>query len=92
DILWRKDNGDVGTWELTNGVKSGGTDLGIVSNVWHIAGVGDYYDNGTTDILWRNDNGDTGIWEIKNGLKVGGTDLGIVPTSWHVVGTHFDFV
>ncbi|MBV8567043.1 MAG: type I secretion C-terminal target domain-containing protein [Methylobacteriaceae bacterium] len=86
DILWRNDNGDLGTWELSNGQKSSGTDLGVVPLSWHVVGVGDFNHDGTSDILWRNDNGDVGTWEITNGLKSGGTDLGVVPMNWHVAG------
>ncbi|MBV9636300.1 MAG: hypothetical protein JO163_07330 [Methylobacteriaceae bacterium] len=78
DILWRNDTGDLGTWHIQNGLKIGGSDLGIVPNAWVVNGTNDFDGNSTTDLLWRSNSGDVGTWEIQNGLKSSGTDLGIV--------------
>ena len=36
---------------------------------WHIAGTGDFNNDGKSDILWRADDGSVGIWLI-NGTQI----------------------
>ncbi|MBV8565082.1 MAG: S8 family serine peptidase, partial [Methylobacteriaceae bacterium] len=87
DLLWQNTNGSTGTWEIGNGLKTGGTDLGPISGVWTIGGTGDFTFNHTSDLLFRNNStGDVATWEITNGSKSGSTDLGPVPLNWQILG------
>jgi FG-GAP-like repeat len=86
DIAWRNTNGDVYTW-LMNGFQIlESSDLGNVSAVWSVAGIGDFNGDGKSDILWRNTNGDVYIW-LMNGFQLtSGADLGNVPLVWSIAG------
>ena len=56
------------------------------STSYQVAGVGDYYGNGTSDILWRDPTtGDVGIWQMTNGHDVW-HDLGASSTAFKAVG------
>lgn len=70
DILWRRDTGEVGIWELQDTrlvaysqVLQGGQP--VVPGVdWRIAGTADYSGDGRTDILWSGPGGRLTIWTM----------------------------
>ena len=96
DLLLRNDNGTVRIYEM-NGNASGSqlaanVLVGSVANNWHIAGVGDFNNDGISDALIRDDaTGFMRLWEF-NGAASGsnqiGADLpiGNLSTDWHVEG------
>lgn len=92
DILWRNDNGTIydmlGT--ANGGVTNNGDQSSItVGTAWHVAGIGDFNNDGRDDILWRNDNG--AIFDMlgtsTGGFVNNGDNSSVnMPTSWHVAG------
>jgi hypothetical protein len=66
DILWRHlFTGQLTEW-LTSAeggwIDNAANASSIVDNGWHIAGTGDYNDDGRADILWRHDDGQLSQW------------------------------
>jgi hypothetical protein len=62
---------------MNNGQAPSWNDVGTESISYQVAGIADYYGNGTDDILWRNPTtGDIGIWQMNNGQATS-HDLGI---------------
>lgn len=67
DLLWSRDDGLVRNWL---GQKSGGFvtdnsanfDTTVDPAVWHIAGTGDFNDDGRSDILWQSGDGTFTQW------------------------------
>ena len=93
DILWRNDDGTITDW-IANANGNGGfgastTFSTMVSNAWHVVGVGDFNGDTRDDILWRNDDGTITDWlSNANGTFSASTTFSTyVPTDWHVVGT-----
>ena len=72
DILWRADDGSVGIW-LMNGTQTLSGQViatpAVATTDWHIAGTGDFNNDGISDILWRNDDGSVAIWLV-NGTQI----------------------
>jgi hypothetical protein len=68
-------NGQVASWNV----------IGTANTSYQVAGIGDYYGNGTDDILWRNPiTGDTALWQMNNGQATS-HDLGIISTALNPV-------
>jgi serralysin len=64
-------NGQAPTWNVVT----------TANTSYQVAGIGDYYGNGTDDILWHNSStGDTGIWQMNSGQATW-HDLGIASTT-----------
>ena len=91
DMLWRHDNGSVSVW-AAKGVSS--KDLTFtaiyndssVGNGWHIAGTGDYNNDGKADILWRHDNGSVSAWtSTGQGFEKAAIN-GYAPPDWAIGG------
>ncbi|MCA1653027.1 MAG: FG-GAP-like repeat-containing protein [Sphingomicrobium sp.] len=93
DILWRNDAGGLSDWLATD---SGGftpndaVAFSQVATSWHVAGTGDFNNDGRDDILWRNDSGALSDW-LGNGnggfVANDAAAFAQVATSWHVAGT-----
>jgi hypothetical protein len=88
DILFRNDGaGDIGFYQMNNGVSTGWVDVGASSIAYSVVGIGNFMGTGTGDVLYRNSgNGDTGFYEIVNGLNAGWHDIGASSTAYSVVG------
>ena len=73
-------------WNVTNGVQSGGSDLGTIGVNWNISSTGDFNADGNHDLLWRDsNNGHVYLWYLNNaGQQVAGASLGVLGTSWSV--------
>ncbi|MEP5761825.1 MAG: CAP domain-containing protein [Litoreibacter sp.] len=82
DILWRKDDGKVGQWELNDGVATYAT-IGNSGLDWDIVGTGDFNGDGTDDILWRKDDGKVGQWELNDGVATYAT-IGNSGLDWDI--------
>ena len=90
DLLWRNDNGALGTWRAT--AAGGFTVTPALTSVptdWKVAGTGDFNGDGRVDILWRNVDGTVGDWlsVAGGGFASNAGSVAAVPTSWKVVGT-----
>jgi uncharacterized repeat protein (TIGR01451 family) len=89
DVLWRQDGGQVYVWEM-NGLQTKGEGrVELVTNDWHIQGVGDFNGDGNSDLLWRQDSGPVYLWEM-NGRQIkeeGSPPHAPVPNDWHIEGT-----
>ena len=69
--MWRNTDGSVGIW-LMNGAQIATSQI-IASSAdappdWHIAGTGDFNNDGNSDILWRNYDGSVAMW-LMNGTQ-----------------------
>ncbi len=87
DILWRNDNGTLAMW-LMNGfqIKAAQT-LPVVSNDWHVAGIGDDdLNRNFHSILWRNDNGATTLWWMSGFTPYPQWYYPSPSVDWHVAG------
>jgi hypothetical protein len=77
DILWRADDGSVAIW-LMNGTQILSSPViatsADASPDWHIAGTGDFNNDGNSDILWHADDGSVAIW-LMNGTQVASTPI-----------------
>jgi hypothetical protein len=70
---------------MSNGQATSWNVVGTASTAYQVAGIGEYYGNGTDDILWRNaTTGDVGVWAMNNGQATW-HDLGISATSFNTV-------
>jgi uncharacterized repeat protein (TIGR01451 family) len=89
DILFRHDSGEVYLWAM-NGLQTAGEGrVALVTNDWHIQGVGDFNGDGNSDFLWRQDSGQVYFWEM-DGLQIkeeGPPPHAPVPNDWHIEGT-----
>lgn len=90
DILWRNDNGSIGTWLGTSGggfvINDGGA-LQQMGTNYQVADVGDYNGDGRSDILWRDSSGSIVEWTSNSGgasFSANGFVSYSVPNSWHV--------
>lgn len=88
DILWRHDDGTIGTW---SGTASGGFTPNNASTIqvstdWQIAGTGDFNGDGRDDLYWRHDSGTVGTWFAtpNNGYTVDQSSIVTVANSWHI--------
>jgi len=87
DILWQNVNGQVVTWDMSNGQSVVGSgNFGTVASTWHIAGVGDFNGDGRSDIVWQNVNGQIGTWDLNDNKIVGGTTVTTIAATWHLAG------
>jgi len=94
DILWRHDNGSISVWtaegdtfrDLSFKVSFNDSSVG---NDWHIAGTGDYNNDGKADILWRHDNGSVSVW-ASTGLGFEKAAInGYASPDWTIAGHDF---
>jgi hypothetical protein len=70
---------------MNNGQATSWNVVGTANTSYQVAGIGDYYGNGTDDILWRNPtSGDVGIWAMNNGQATW-HDLGASSPSFNTV-------
>ena len=90
DILWRHDNGTIGTWSGTaiGGFTPNNATTIAVSTDWHIAGTGDFNGDGRDDIFWRHDSGTVGSWlaNAGNSFAVDQSSLIVISNSWQIEG------
>jgi hypothetical protein len=87
DLVWdNTSTGQLAIWLLKNGVYSSESNLPATSPSWHIAGVGDFLDNGQSDLVFENLNGQHAIWILQGGVFQSSLTLPTVPAPWHVVG------
>ena len=64
DVLWRNQDGRIGTWLSVEGGRFAVHEPSIfhVSLDWRIVGTGDFNGDGIADILWRHEGGQIGTW------------------------------
>src|ERR1700722_2198881 len=87
DLVWdNTSTGQLAIWFLKNGVFSSESNLPPTSLSWHIAGEGDFLDNGQSDLVFENLNGQHAIWILQDGIFQSSLNLPTVPAPWHVVG------
>jgi hypothetical protein len=56
-----------------------------VNGGYNVAGLGDFFDNGTSDVRWFNSSTrDVGFWSISGGAITGWHDLGTAPGGYSV--------
>src|SRR5207247_6672158 len=66
DVLFRHDSGEVYLWAM-NGLQTEGEGrVALVTNDWHVQGVGDFNGDFNSDVLWRQDGGEEYYWEQKD--------------------------
>ena len=92
DVLWISDAGNVRDWlGQDHGAFAGNVsnlNATVDTNVWHLAGTGDFTGDGIVDILWRSGDGTVTEWAGQaNGGFVATAVNTAVPTDWHIVGT-----
>jgi subtilisin family serine protease len=73
DLVWRRNNGELGIWLMNGLAYSGWAVPGYVPDLnWQIRGAADFNQDGQTDLLWRNyATGDNQIWLMKGAAKDG---------------------
>ncbi len=89
DILFHHDSGEVYLWEMNGLQTTGEGRVALVTNDWHIQGVGDFNGDFNSDLLWRQDSGQVYFWEM-NGRQIeeeGSPPHAPVPNDWHIEGT-----
>ena len=86
ELLWRDLSGRVYSTTLSaENTYVAGALNGVSLNVeWHIAGVGDFDQDGFSDILWEYVKGNLAVWG--RGLTRYGVHIGQMRAGWHVVG------
>jgi hypothetical protein len=70
DLLWVRNHGyfgdpsdnDLAMWSLDGTHVLHSLVLGTFPQYWHIAGTGDFNEDGNIDILWEGKGGETGVW------------------------------
>jgi feruloyl esterase len=87
DVLWRDNQGNVGTWLMNGTSVASATMLGNVPLTWSAVGLRDFNGDGYADVLWRDSAGDVGIWLMDGATVSQATMLGNVPTTWSVAAT-----
>jgi hypothetical protein len=87
-VLKNQVSGQFYIWTLTNGVYSGGANLGFIGTNWDVRFSGDFNRDGNSDILWRDaNNGHLYIWTLNaQSQQIGGGNLGIIGTNWDAAG------
>jgi Bacterial Ig domain/RTX calcium-binding nonapeptide repeat (4 copies)/FG-GAP-like repeat len=83
-VLKNAVSGQFYVWTLTNGVQTGGFNLGTIGTNWNIASTGDFNADGNHDLLWRDsNNGHIYVWTLDNaGHQTGGASLGVLGIDW----------
>jgi hypothetical protein len=83
-VLKNAVTGQFYLWTVTNGVQTGGFNLGTIGTNWNIASTGDFNGDGNHDLLWRDSsNGHVYVWTLNAaGQQTGGTSLGVLGTDW----------
>jgi FG-GAP-like repeat len=87
-------DGRVALWEINGSGQI--SESSVVSNPgpnWHVAGTGDFNNDGKTDIVLQNENGSVRVWEMQ-GTTIA-VDATVPPptgmtgaaSSWNVLGT-----
>jgi RTX calcium-binding nonapeptide repeat (4 copies)/FG-GAP-like repeat len=91
-VLKNAVTGQFYVWTVTNGVQTGGFNLGTIGTNWNIASTGDFNADGNHDLLWRDSsNGHLYAWTLNaSGGQTGGTSLGVIGTDW-TAGKSGDF-
>ena len=100
DILLQNDNGMIAIWDTTGTqiransgfvVDHNGISVNPGPNL-HIEGIGDFYNDGTTDILLQADDGSVAIWEMHGGT-IDPNNFGVIApsqaigSSWRIKAT-----
>ena len=86
DILWRNNNGQVGTWLIDRNQVPQGVNFSVAGLDWQIQGVGDFNGDGRSDILWRNNNGQVGAWLIDRNQVPQGVNFSVAGLDWQIQG------
>jgi Ca2+-binding RTX toxin-like protein len=91
-VLKNAVTGQFYVWTVTNGVQTGGFNLGTIGTNWNIVSTGDFNADGNHDLLWRDSsNGHLYVWTFNaSGVQTGGTSLGVIGTDW-TAGKSGDF-
>ena len=91
-VLKNAVTGQFYVWTVTNGVNSGGFNLGTIGINWNIASTGDFNADGNHDLLWRDsNNGHLYVWTFNaSGTQTGSASLGVLGTDW-TAGKSGDF-
>jgi RTX calcium-binding nonapeptide repeat (4 copies)/FG-GAP-like repeat/FG-GAP repeat len=83
-VLKNAVTGQFYVWTVTNGVQTGGFNLGTIGTNWNVASTGDFNADGNHDLLWRDSsNGHLYAWTFNaSGVQTGSASLGIIGTDW----------
>jgi ELWxxDGT repeat protein len=91
DIVLQNNSGAAAVWELNNSdqiVQSGlVTTGGVVANPgpdWHVAGTGDFNQDGSNDITLQNNNGSVAVWDMQGSQIIGASLLANPGPTWSV--------
>ena len=71
---------------MQGGHINAGVSVGFAAGGDHVAGVGDFNGDGTSDILWRNDSGFVGEWLMQGGHINAGVSAGFAAGATMVAG------
>lgn len=72
DILWRRDNGDIGIYSLRSGAVADfdWVPLGTIDPAWQVLATGDFNGDGQADILWRHATSHAvGYWRMRGAVE-----------------------
>jgi len=82
DILIRNTSGFLYLYEMDGNVRTG-SNIGVLSTDWSVAGVGDFGGDGKADILVRNTSGFLYLYEMDGNVRTG-SNIGVLSTDWTV--------
>ena len=91
DILWQHVDGTVHGWQIGNGNRLAGFNIGLrpIAPEWRLIGAGDLNGDGTDDLLWQHSDGTVRYWPMKNGNPRRGINIGAtgpVGPDWRLIG------
>jgi hypothetical protein len=75
----------LAAWNVSNGIATGASTLGVTSASDVLVGTGDFNGDGTTDLLLQN-GGNFFSWNVSSGTVTSGTYMGTA-NGWTAVGT-----
>jgi hypothetical protein len=66
-VLW-ENAGDLTSWSMNGATVGAQVNVGHMGAEWHVAGVGDFLNDGAVDIVWVDTANDVQIWKMNNGV------------------------
>jgi Ca2+-binding RTX toxin-like protein len=86
DILCRRPDGMVVTWEMEGGQVVGEHDNDLAPAGWEIVDAGDFDADGDADVLWRHRDGLVVTWEMEDGTYVVNHNIEFASIGWSIDG------